>query len=87
MTRPTVLGGGDYLLVCAGKTLVWSFFKVYFLSSGRKKSLFFATNTLKTVCEGKKDCHRLKFLCLSVIEFPPDHAALCFSQAVISSNL
>jgi hypothetical protein len=38
------------------------FFNVYFLSSGRKKYLFFATNTLKTVCKGKKDCHRLKFL-------------------------
>ena len=44
----------------------WSFFNVY-LSSSQKKSLFFTTNKLKMVCEGKKDCHRLKFLCLLVI--------------------
>jgi hypothetical protein len=39
----------------------WSLFNVS-LSSGRKKSLFFATkNTLKTVCEGKKTVTVLSF--------------------------
>jgi hypothetical protein len=62
-----------------------SLFNVY-LSNGQKKSLFFTTHTLQTVCEGKKYCHRLKFLRLLVIcwEFSQPQCPLqSFSVSVV----